>query len=306
MMKNKKALFFIALTVICVFVSCFLLNSLEFRLYRLIFNKNAKIGLAVQKDNRIWVFDKGRQPLLSVFKYIVALKVLAKLDKENISLNKKLKISKSMIDEDLYSPMLNKYKKFPFEISIGELLKYMISESDNNACDILIEYAGGIAAIDSYIKEIGFKDIEIAVNEKEMNKDIEKQYLNKASASDMVKLIKKGYEGGLLSKNSTDYLVKIMLETKTGQDKLKAGLPEGVLTGHKTGSSSRKSNGIKIADNDAGFVILPRGGVYYIAVFIQDSSLSDSENADLIRSISQLVYEYFVNQSPKIIENLKT
>lgn len=296
MMKNKKALFFIALTVICVFVSCFLLNSLEFRLYRLIFNKNAKIGLAVQKDNRIWVFDKGRQPLLSVFKYIVALKVLAKLDKENISLNKKLEISKSMIDEDLYSPMLNKYKKLPFEISIRELLKYMISESDNNACDILIEYAGGIAAIDSYIKEIGFKDIEIAVNEKEMNKDIEKQYLNKASASDMVKLIKKGYEGGLLSKNSTDYLVKIMLETQTGQDKLKAGLPEGVLTGHKTGSSSRKSSGIKIADNDAGFVILPRGGVYYIAVFIQDSSLSDSENADLIRSISQLVYEYFVNQ----------
>lgn len=200
MMKNKKALFFIALTVICVFVSCFLLNSLEFRLYRLIFNKNAKIGLAVQKDNRIWVFDKGRQPLLSVFKYIVALKVLAKLDKENISLNKKLEISKSMIDEDLYSPMLNKYKKLPFEISIRELLKYMISESDNNACDILIEYAGGIAAIDSYIKEIGFKDIEIAVNEKEMNKDIEKQYLNKASASDMVKLIKKGYEGGLFVK----------------------------------------------------------------------------------------------------------
>lgn len=302
MMKNKKALFFIALTVICVFVSCFLLNSLEFRLYRLIFNKNAKIGLAVQKDNRIWVFDKGRQPLLSVFKYIVALKVLAKLDKENISLNKKLEISKSMIDEDLYSPMLNKYKKLPFEISIRELLKYMISESDNNACDILIEYAGGIAAIDSYIKEIGFKDIEIAVNEKEMNKDIEKQYLNKASASDMVKLIKKGYEGGLLSKNSTDYLVKIMLETKTGQDKLKAGLPEGVLTGHKTGSSSRKSSGIKIADNDAGFVILPGGGVYYIAVFIQDSSLSDSENDDLISSISQLVYEYCAKQSPKIIK----
>lgn len=301
MMKNKKALF-IALTVICVFVSCILWNSLEFRLYRLIFNKDAIIGLAVQKDNRIWVFDKGRQPLLSVFKYIVALKVLTTLDRENISLNKKLKISKSMIDEDLYSPMLNKYKKFPFEISIGELLKYMISESDNNACDILIEYAGGIAAIDSYIKEIGFKDIEIAVNEKEMNKDIEKQYLNKASASDMVKLIKKGYEGGLLSKNSTDYLVKIMLETKTGQDKLKAGLPEGVLTGHKTGSSSRKSSGIKIADNDAGFVILPGGGVYYIAVFIQDSSLSDSENDDLISSISQLVYEYCAKQSPKIIK----
>lgn len=301
MMKNKKALF-IALTVICVFVSCILWNSLEFRLYRLIFNKDAIIGLAVQKDNRIWVFDKGRQPLLSVFKYIVALKVLTTLDRENISLNKKLKISKSMIDEDLYSPMLNKYKKFPFEISIGELLKYMISESDNNACDILIEYAGGIAAIDSYIKEIGFKDIEIAVNEKEMNKDIEKQYLNKASASDMVKLIKKGYEGGLLSKNSTDYLVKIMLETQTGQDKLKAGLPEGVLTGHKTGSSSRKSSGIKIADNDAGFVILPGGGVYYIAVFIQDSSLSDSENDDLISSISQLVYEYCAKQSPKIIK----
>ncbi|PWL74246.1 hypothetical protein DBY21_09515 [Candidatus Gastranaerophilales bacterium] len=127
-----------------------------------------------------------------------------------------------------------------------------------------------------------------------MNKDIEKQYLNNASVSDMLKLIKKSCEGELLSKKSTNYLVRIMQDTNTGQDKLKAGLPEGVLIGHKTGSSSRKSNRIKIADNDAGFVILPGGGVYYIAVFIQDSPMSDSENADLIRSISQIVYKYFV------------
>lgn len=40
-----------------------------------------------------------------------------------------------MIDKTMYSPMLNKYVKLPFDISLAELLKLMISKSDNNACE---------------------------------------------------------------------------------------------------------------------------------------------------------------------------
>lgn len=304
MVKNKKI--FVVISLILFLILTLLgINSLKFKLFKHIYQKKAKLGIAVYKGGRIWAIGNDNKPLLSVFKYIVALKILEKLDKNGIPLNEELQIDKSFIDKALYSPMLHKYTSFPVKITIAELLYYMISESDNNACDILINYAGGIKAIDSYIHEIGFDNVRLYVNEKDMNKNIQNQYLNTARPVDIVKLLKSGFEGKLLSKNSTLYLNKIMLETTTGEDKLKAGLPKNVLIGHKTGSSSRKPDGRKIADNDVGFVILPTGEIYYIAVFVQDSARSEKENAELIRSISRIVYEHFT-QKYDILNSLKS
>ena len=49
----------------------------------------------------------------------------------------------------------------------------------------------------------------------------------------------------------------------------------------------------KIADNDAGYVRLPNGDLYYIAIMIKDSPLSDDENSKIISDISKIVYQYF-------------
>ncbi len=277
----KKILILIGIVV--VFLSFF--SS------KLIFNKSPKVSIAIIKNDKTYTINDKKRPMLSVFKYLVALKVLDDIDKKNISLDKKLTITKNRVDEKLYSPMLKKYKNYPFEISYKELLGLMISQSDNNACDILIEETGGIKEIEDYINKLGFSEIELSVNEKEMNEDIEKQYLNKAFALDIVKILKKGQQGEILSKNSTDYLNRILIETTTGENKLKAGLPKNAIIGHKTGSSSRKPNGIKIADNDTGFVIKPNGEIYYIAVFVEDSNLTDKQNADLIKLISKLTFK---------------
>lgn len=46
-------------------------------------------------------------------------------------------------------------------------------------------------------------------------------------------------------------------------------------------------------DNDAEFVIMPDKKVYYIAVLVTNSKMSDEENAKIINDISKTVYEYF-------------
>ena len=84
-----------------------------------------------------------------------------------------------------------------------------------------------------------------------------------------------------------------MMETVTGKDKLKAGLPPAIVLGHKTGSSDRDESGLKAGDNDMGFVRLPDGSRYSIAVFVKDSKEDDKTNAALIAAISQKVYEYY-------------
>ena len=51
---------------------------------------------------------------------------------------------------------------------------------------------------------------------------------------------------------------------------------------------------MKIADNDIGFVRLPDGREYSIAVFVMDSREDDRTNAAVIARISRLVYDYAI------------
>ncbi|MFR6429750.1 MAG: class A beta-lactamase, partial [Parabacteroides merdae] len=44
--------------------------------------------------------------------------------------------------------------------------------------------------------------------------------------------------------------------------------------------------------NDIGFVLLPDGRTYSIAVFVKDSEESFAENSKIIADISRIVYEY--------------
>lgn len=290
-MRIKK---YIIVLVVIILVYIVYLNWLNIKLNWLIKNKDAEVGIAIVKNSKQWTIgNRNALPMMSVFKYFVALKVLDKTEKEQISLSKEIIINENLIDKNLYSPMLEEHTSFPFKISIANLLKYMISMSDNNACDILIDYVGGTRAIQKYIHSIGFVDIEISETELDMNKKIEKQYLNKAHPIDVIKAMKFVRDKNILSDNSRKFLDEIMINTLTGNDKLKAGLPQNVILGHKTGSSARKANGIKIADNDAGYVFLPNKEVYYIVVMIKDSKMSDEQNAKLISNISKITYTYF-------------
>ena len=292
MMKNKKLYTAVGLMVlICAAAAGFYFSSLVYRLDRLAAGKDCWVGAAVIAGSRSFVYEEGKYPLLSVFKLFIAVRVLDELARANAAPDKvELTITRSMIDERTYSPMRDERRTYPYGISVARLLEYMVAESDNNAADILLAYTGGTEQMQAYLKRLGFGEIEVSANEKEMNTDIAKQYVNRASPADVVRFLKTVREGDILTPENRKFFDKIMTATVTGGDKLKAGLPQGTVFGHKTGSSSRTAEGIKIADNDAGFVILPDGRTYYIAVMVSDSRMSDRENAALAAEISAVVY----------------
>ena len=118
--------------------------------------------------------------------------------------------------------------------------------------------------------------------------------MNWTKPSAAVLLLETFLQNPMFDKSQKLFLERAMADANTGKDKLKAGLPNDVLLGHKTGSSDRNEYGIKVADNDMGFVVLPNGQYYTIAVFVMNSQESDKTNARLIANISKIVYNYFV------------
>lgn len=266
-------------------------NNMVQKLYRITLDKDCEVGVAVIHGNKHWLLNNDKSyPLMSVFKIFVAAAVLEKTEKENTPLNSPIIITPDII-YPTYSPLRDKIKQYPYQSSIEELLTYMLAQSDNIATDVLISYLGGIDKLNQFISSAGFPQITIKVNEKQMSEDIQTQKLNVAHPQDIALFLKAIDDGKILSAKQAEVFRNILKQTQTGLNKLKAGLPNNVVIGHKTGSSDRDNKEVKIGDNDTGFVVLPNGEIYYIVVMIKNSKMSDDQNANLISQISKLVYE---------------
>lgn len=269
------------------------LLKLESRIDSLLKGKRATIGIAVGADKEILRYnDHIHFPLLSVFKFHVALAVLDKMDRQGTCLDSIVSIKAAQMQPNTYSPLRKRFSDQDFTITLRELMQYSISLSDNNACDILIAYAGGIEHIDSYIRRLGIDDFCLSETEDDMHASPEAVCRNWSTPSAMMQLLKIANEQDLFAnKELKNFLWQAMMETETGGNKLKGKLPTEIVVGHKTGSSDRNADGLKAADNDAGLVILPDGRKYYIAVFVMNSYETDADNATIIARISRMVYD---------------
>ena len=67
---------------------------------------------------------------------------------------------------------------------------------------------------------------------------------------------------------------------------------QGVVAGHKTGTGGLNTQGRIMAVNDAGYVLLPDGRSYSIAIFVADSAYDMAASEEIIAHISRLVYSY--------------
>jgi len=270
-------------------------SVLDQKIISIIKDKKATVGVSVLGFENNFKYNKNGDknlPTLSVFKFHIACAVLDLVDKGKLSLNQKYTLKESELLANTWSPIKKKYPKGDITLSLGEIIDYTVAWSDNNGCDFLLKLIGGPQTVQKFMDSKGVKGFQIKVNEDEMHKDWKNQYKNYSTTNSAVALLKKFYDGKILSKKSTDYLYNIMLNTSTGTNKLKEQLPKGI-TAHKTGSSGKYDNDLTVAENDMGIVTLPNGKHYAIAVFISNSTESDVVNCKVISDISKVVFDYF-------------
>lgn len=270
-------------------------NNLEKELLLLTKNLNATVGVAVIKgDQTIALLNNHvHYPLMSVFKFHVAVAVLHKMAEQKRQLEDSLLIQPEEFRENTYSPLRNVlHPQKPFKLPFSTLLYYNIALSDNNACDILIRYLGGIDKVQQLMGNIGITGLQLTETENDMHENLLNCYKNWSTPLSVAQCMKTIYEGNVLQGKYKQFLFDTMLATTTGSEKIKAGLPAGIAFAHKTGSSDRLPSGTMIGDNDAGIVNPARTNQYYIVIFIKDSDASSLAHATLFQRVSKAVYRY--------------
>jgi beta-lactamase class A len=275
------------------------LSSVKNALQSISQGKKATVGIAVydfERGDTLTLYNSIHFPMQSVYKVHLALAVLKKVDAGLLSLDQKIKISKQDLRPGTWSPLQKKFPEGNIELDLRDLLRYTISNSDNNTCDILFRLVGGPPEVNSYIHRLHVKDVHIAATELEMTKGWEVQYSNWSTPFAATALLYKAYRGHILSDSSLACLDRQLTISENAADRLKGKLPAAARVAHKTGTSDRNEAGLRAATNDIGVITTPGGKQYAIAVFVTDSKENDQVNAAMIADISKAVWDYFMER----------
>lgn len=76
---------------------------------KIIQDKQAEVGVAVLYKDKVYTLSNNRKyPLMSVFKFHVAVTALKKMEKENIALDSMVYIEPGQMHTNTYSPLRDK------------------------------------------------------------------------------------------------------------------------------------------------------------------------------------------------------
>lgn len=272
-------------------------RSLELALH----NFRGRVGVAVvygRGDSLLVAGDTAHSyPLSSVVKFHQALYVLGRAPGCGISLDSALTLAPAEMVRDTWSPLRDRYPSGGVRLTVADLLRYTLQQSDNVACDALFRRFGSPGRVEAYVRSLGFHGCRVGATEAEMHADPSRAAANRSTPVDAACLFYEFPAAGWLAPEAQAFVCDALLGCTTGTDRLPAGLAgTEARIGHKTGTGFRDARGRMQGFNDVGFVLLPDGRRYAMAVFIDDALASDADCAALMARLSALVFRAFASQ----------
>jgi beta-lactamase class A len=247
--------------------------------------------LNIESRDTVSYNGSARLVMQSVMKFPIALTVLHWVDTGKLTLNQMVHVTKRDLPQ-IYSPLRDKYPKGDVDVSISDLLGYMVTQSDNDACDILLKVLKGPQTVQDYMLRLGIRGIAVRASEADMASSWELQYTNWCKPIEMTNLLDQFYTGKLLTKPGTEFLYKLMADA-TRLPRLKAMLPPATVVAHKTGTSGTSPEGLSPATNDVGIITLPNGKHLAVSVFVCNSTDNEATRDAVISKIGKAAYDAY-------------
>lgn len=175
-------------------------------------------------------------------------------------------------------------------MSAQSLMELMITRSHNEATDGLINAVGGYENVNRWLNRNGIVgqrlDHTMATLVRDDGKVDPARVIDTRTSSTpraMIALLAAIDRGGVLSPESRAVLLDTMTRTSTGKTRIRAGLPEGTLVAHKTGT-------LWGVTDDVGIVRLPDGRHLAVAFFVTGPE-GHAVHAKLIARMMRTIYD---------------
>ncbi len=212
-------------------------------------------------------------PMCSTFKLLAAAAVLKRCENGQDQLQRRITFQAS--DLVTYSPVTKDHVGGD-GMTLAELCAAALNYSDNTAANLLLASLGGPQALTAYARRIGDSTTRLDRIEPDLNEAAPGDPRDTTTPAAMLQNLRTLLFGEVLSAASKDQLTAWLLANRTGDTRLRAGLPPGWRCGDKTGSGERGST------NDIGVLWPPQGAPVLVTVYLTETTAaSDARNATL-------------------------
>jgi beta-lactamase class A len=210
-----------------------------------------------------WRADE-RFVMCSTFKASLAALVLSRVDRGRDRLEAAIHYGPEAIIEDWYAPVA-KANLAKGVLSVAEMCAGAVEDSDNTCANLLLARVGGPAALTAFWRATGDWVTRLDHDEPMLNRTPPGQPYDTTTPAAMAGNLRRFVLGKVLSPASRARLTGWMLNCRTGDNRLRAGLPKAWRIGDKTGNNGRDAAGdIAVAWTPAGHAVLicgyTRGG----------------------------------------------
>lgn len=254
-----------------------------------------EIGIAVLTDcgDTLLVNNEDKYPLMSVFKLHQAIALCNTFSAQGQTIDSVVSIARNELNPDTWSPMLKNHTDSVITITIRDMLRYTLTQSDNNASNYMFDHMQPVADVDSFIATIIPRiEFRLRYTEADMWSDHTRSYDNHTSPLGAAILINRLFTDSILDTDDSRFIRTTLQECQTGTDRIVTPLADidGISIAHKTGSGFHNPDGTLSAHNDVAHIILPDHRYYTLAVFVKDFHGNERDAAAAIASISAAIY----------------
>ncbi|MCR6663539.1 MAG: class A beta-lactamase [Luteimonas sp.] len=208
-------------------------------------------------------------PTASTIKFLLCAAVLAKVDAGELSLDRRIPVRA----EDMRFGASVTGRHVGKDMTVRDMCRGIMVWSDNPGVALLLPFVGGEAGFEAFLRDHG--------DDSTVPREI-MDGRSTTSPGAMARNLKRFVLEDTLSTASRLQLADWLIENRTGDARIRAGMPEGWRVGDKTGGMSGVSNDIAVLWPLAG------GTPWLLSLYLKDSPLDGSQREDVLRRATQL------------------
>ncbi|WP_029004144.1 class A beta-lactamase [Azorhizobium doebereinerae] len=222
-----------------------------------------------------------RFPMCSTFKFLLAAAVLSRVDQGRMDLSRVIPVTPADLVD--YAPVVE--KKVGQGLSVAALCDAAVTLSDNGAANLLLREIGGPQAVTEFARALGDPVTRLDRNEPALNVVPPGETLDTTTPDAMLADLDALVLGHALSPGARQMLTGWLVGCRTGDKRLRAGLPQGWKVGDKTGTGPARTG----SANDVAVAWPPGRAPLLITSYLTASRLDGPGNDALHAAVARLV-----------------
>lgn len=260
-------------------------DDIDVRLAALEKKTGGRLGVSVLDTGTNIGFDYRETeqfPMLSTFKTLAAACVLARIDQNEDALERRIQFSKA--DLVTYSPATEKFADGE-GMTLSAICEAAVTLSDNTAGNLLLAQVGGPKGLTAWLRSIGDTQTRLDRIEPDLNESLKDDPRDTTTPAAMRETITTLIAGDALSVQSREHLLGWLVSNKTGDARLRAGLPKNGVIGEKTGTTD------KGGACDVGLFKPERRSPIFISAYVAEAKVPVKELNPVFAEIGRMVGE---------------